>query len=211
MNKPENTEHIFDSFAQAYEEQYMDQEAYSYSLDYFGKYLNPDARMLDIGCGPGTISVYLQKKIPELRIFGIDLSRNMLELAKKNIPSGEFRKMDCRDLNRLEESFDAIVCGFCLPYLSQTEVDDLLQNAAALLNNKGSIYLSTMATDSYKSLWVGPSQGGEQRLLTHYHEADILRKTLEKNNFDIFYEERMDEQEREGTKFRDLIIIARKT
>lgn len=211
MKNSKNTENIFDHYAQTYQDKFMDLEEYRSSLDQFCEYLNPNSRLLDIGCGPANISVYLNKNLPKLQVWGIDLSANMLEMAKKNIPSAVIRKMDCREIDKLEGTFDAIVCGFCLPYLSQTEVTKFLKDAAALLNKNGIIYISTMTADHYKSQWIGPSQGGQQSLLTHYHQADFIRMGLENNNFSILHEERLEEQEREGTKFRDLILIARKS
>ncbi|GAB2775675.1 class I SAM-dependent methyltransferase [Salinimicrobium soli] len=211
MNNLKNTEHIFDSFAQAYQEKYMDLEPYHSSLDQFPEYLNPNSKLLDIGCGPANISVYLLKRLPGLQIVGIDLSTKMLELAKRNIPSAAFIKMDCREIDKLEEKFDALVCGFCLPYLSEPEVSHFIKNAAALLNVEGVIYLSTMVSKSYISQMVGPSQGGEQRLLTHYHSEEFLRQTLEANAFKILREQHMQEQERDGIEFHDHIIIARKS
>lgn len=210
MNNLKNTEHIFDTYAREYQEKFMDLEPYHSSLDQFSEYIKSGSKLLDIGCGPGSVSVYLQKKNPEIRIFGIDLSRNMLELAKRNIPFGEFRKMDCRNIDSLEEKFDAIVCGFCLPYLSEPEVADLLKNAAAILNSEGVLYLSTMVTDQYKSQCVGPSQGGDLRLLTHYHQAASLRDALKNNGFSLLHEQQLEEQERDGTKYHDQILIARR-
>ncbi|TCV19528.1 hypothetical protein EDC17_100450 [Sphingobacterium alimentarium] len=45
----------------------------------------------------------------------------MIELAKKNNPTAHFDVMDSRHIGELTDSYDAIICGFCLPYLSDQE------------------------------------------------------------------------------------------
>lgn len=211
MENSKNTETIFDLYAQAYQDQFMALQEYQSSLDQFCQYIKTDSRVLDIGCGPGNISAYLLRALPHLKIFGIDLSSKMVELAKKNIPSGDFRKMDCRVMDRLEGRFDAMVCGFCLPYLNANEVSELFKKASVLLNPAGVFYLSTMVADHYKSQWVGSSQGGEQRLLTHYHQADSLRDILKNYGFSLLHAQQLEEQERDGTRYHDQILIARRS
>jgi hypothetical protein len=39
-------------------------------------------------------------------------------------------------------TYDGIVCGFCLPYLSQDECLQLMKDSYHLLNENGMIYLS---------------------------------------------------------------------
>ena len=35
-------------------------------------------------------------------------------------PTAEFEIMDCRDINTINKQFDAAICGFGLPYISNT-------------------------------------------------------------------------------------------
>lgn len=41
-------------------------------------------KILDLGCGSGCIGLMLLKKIPEARLFAVDVSADAIELAKKN-------------------------------------------------------------------------------------------------------------------------------
>ena len=44
----------------------------------------------------------------------------MIELARHNVPQGQFEIMDRRDIAQLGQQYDAIVCDFCLPYLAKS-------------------------------------------------------------------------------------------
>jgi ubiquinone/menaquinone biosynthesis C-methylase UbiE len=46
-------------------------------------------RLLDIGTGPGRLLLEINKKIPKLDLFGLDISSSMLDIAKHNLKSIE--------------------------------------------------------------------------------------------------------------------------
>jgi len=66
----------------------------------------------------------------------------MIALAKINNPTAHFELTDCRAIDRLETKFDGIICGFCLPYLSEEDSAKLLLDAATLLHKNGLFYIS---------------------------------------------------------------------
>jgi len=132
----------------------------------------------------------------------------MIALAKINNPQAEFRLMDCRDISLLGKKFDAIMCGFCLPYLSKEEAIKLIGDAGQLLKHSGVLYISTMEDDNSKSAFKKGSSGDE--IFMNYHEADYLTKALIENDFKIIDLRRQDYPEKDGTITKDLIIIAGK-
>lgn len=170
-----------------------------------------DAHILEIACGPGNITRYLLKKRPNYKILGTDLSPKMIDLAKANNPMAEFRLMDCRDISKLEESYDAIMGGFCLPYLSKEESLKLIHDASELLKPNGVIYLSTMEDDYNKSGFKASSSGGPDKLYIYYHQADYLTNALKKYGFKILDLQRRAYPEENGTSTTDLLILAKKS
>lgn len=71
-------------------------------------------RLIDLGCGTGTLSVELTKS--GLNVTGVDISPEMLTIAAdKGLPAGipvtRWRQMDMRDLQFPEASFDFAVCA----------------------------------------------------------------------------------------------------
>jgi ubiquinone/menaquinone biosynthesis C-methylase UbiE len=47
-------------------------------------YLRPDLNILDVGCGPGTITVDLASRVPNGFVYAIDPSADVIEKAKKH-------------------------------------------------------------------------------------------------------------------------------
>ena len=131
----------------------------------------------------------------------------MIDLAKINNPTAKFQVMDCRKIETLDKKFDAIMCGFCLPYLSKNETSKLFFDASNLLKPDGIFYLSTMEDDYSNSTFKKGSSGDE--IFMHYYSADFLKKELTKNNFQILHLDRKEYFHHEE-KTTDLIIIAQK-
>ena len=47
-------------------------------------HLRPDMRLLDVGCGPGSITRGLAERLPAGQVVGLDLSRETLESARRD-------------------------------------------------------------------------------------------------------------------------------
>ncbi|USH00620.1 class I SAM-dependent methyltransferase [Thermococcus argininiproducens] len=70
-------------------------------------------KILDIGTGPGFIPIKIAKFNPDLEIIGIDISKTMIKLAKKNaekagVNNVTFEVMSAYKLRFLEEQFDLV-------------------------------------------------------------------------------------------------------
>jgi 2-polyprenyl-3-methyl-5-hydroxy-6-metoxy-1,4-benzoquinol methylase len=203
--------YIFDKHANQYQDQFMQIDLYEKSLKLFCKEINrSDATILDIGCGPGNISQFLINRNSDYHLLGIDIAPKMIELAKINNPSAQFTIMNCKDIKQLDKSYDGIVSGFCLPYLSKVETVQFITDATSLLNHKGVLYLSTMEDEHSKSGLVGPSSGGQDATHIYYYKAEFLTQLLIKNNFNIIDIQRQNHPHYKGKSTKDIIIIAKK-
>jgi ubiquinone/menaquinone biosynthesis C-methylase UbiE len=70
-------------------------------------------RLLDIGTGPGRLLYEINKRIPQLELYGLDISPAMLEVAKQNLVT--IKNLDLRigNINHTDYDdnfFDCIVC-----------------------------------------------------------------------------------------------------
>jgi trans-aconitate methyltransferase len=135
MDKYEVTIKTWDLLAQKYQDGFMDLNLYDESYDVFCELLEKkSASILELGCGPGNITKYLLNKRPHYKIHATDAAPSMIALARKNNPTATFEVIDTRNISELKNKYDAIVCGFCLPYLSETDCIKLIEDSFQLLN-----------------------------------------------------------------------------
>lgn len=79
--------------------------------DFFGKVVEPDSDMLEIGCGYGRLLKVLCEHTR--RLVGIDFSRTMIDKARQNLvdkANVEIYLMDADKLQFPDEAFDNVVC-----------------------------------------------------------------------------------------------------
>lgn len=64
--------------------------------------LHPSGVLLDVGCGPGYLAQAISHELPGLRVIGVDVNDDMLDIAAKNFPGSpgrlEFSKGDAMAL-----------------------------------------------------------------------------------------------------------------
>ncbi len=82
-------------------------------------------KILDVGCGAGTKSKYLTDK--GLKVVGIDFSDKMIEIAKKQVPSATFLTLDLREVETLEQMFDAIFMQAVLLHIPKNEAEKVIR------------------------------------------------------------------------------------
>lgn len=181
MDRYKETFDTWNKIASLYQDKFMELDLYNDTYDFICNSIDkPNAKLLEIGCGPGNITKYLIAKRPDFDIFGIDIAPNMVELARQNNPTAHFAVMDSRQINNLDSTYDGIVCGFCLPYLSQTETNELISNSYDLLNDNGLLYLSFVEGDPDKSDFKSGSGG---RVYFYYHKLDDITSQLNSFKF----------------------------
>ncbi|MCO4293034.1 class I SAM-dependent methyltransferase [Solitalea sp. MAHUQ-68] len=209
MDRYQITFETYNKIAALYEQKFMNLDLYNDTYDTFCKLVNkPNAAVLEIGCGPGNITKYLLSKMPDFKLTGIDVAPNMIELAKKNNPSADFRVMDCREINQLKEEYNAIICGFCMPYLSKEDCAKLIKDCSALLRSNDIFYFSIVEDDYNKSGFESNSKG--DKIFFYYHQLDYLQAFLSENHFVTETTFRKDYPKGDGTNSCHLIVIARK-
>jgi SAM-dependent methyltransferase len=209
MNELQTPKEVFDKRATEYQEKFMDVSMYADTFLLFCSLLPNGAHVLELACGPGNITKYLLALRPDLNFTCTDIAPKMIQLAKQNCPQATFQLLDCRDLDTLDTSYDAILCGFCLPYLNKQEALNLIHDACNKLNADGVLYISTME-DDYEKSGVRESSYGD-KVLMYYHEGDYLRAAFEGAGFSVNQIVRKETISADGTKTIDLVMIGRKT
>ncbi len=207
MDSNKETFETWNNIAQLYEQKFMDMDIYNHSYDSFIDLLEiKNPKILELGCGPGNISKYLLNKRPDIQLHGIDIAPKMIELAQKNIPQAFFEVADCRDLSHLNQKFDALIAGFCLPYFNKEETISLFADFKRLLNSNAIIYFSFVEGDYDKSDYKSGSGG---RVYFNYHPADFIKNELQKNGIYILKEFEVNYKTKDNQFDIHKIIIAK--
>ncbi len=89
-------------------------------------YLSPGMRLLDLGCGPGTISVGLADAVAPGELLGIDMEASQIEMAGAAAKAGGhdnavFQAGDATDLPFEDASFDVAHCHALLNHVPDTQ------------------------------------------------------------------------------------------
>jgi len=199
----------FDEFAVEYAQRFMDLNAYSDSIDRFCELIgNERPRILELGCGPGNVTRLLKFRFPESQIVALDLAPKMIEIARKQLPEVDFRIMDARNISTIPEKFDAIMCSFCLPFLSKTDAAQLIADCAERLDNEGVIYISTMEGEDEKAGFETTSFSGNSEIYFNYHQQQDLEDAFVKSGFEIRQAKLQDYIEPNGYTTIDMIFTA---
>ncbi|MBS1731329.1 MAG: class I SAM-dependent methyltransferase [Bacteroidetes bacterium] len=209
MDSYKETFETWNKVASLYQEKFMDLELYDETYDFVCNNISKsEAKILEIGCGPGNITRYLLSKKPDFDILGIDIAPNMIDLAQKNNPTARFAIMDSRQIDKIKAKYDGIVCGFCLPYLSHSDSQKFIADCNNLLNENGLLYLSFVEGNPEKSGFQVGSSG--DKVYFYFHNLDDLKTILTENKFGDFTTFKMNYNRTETVTEIHNIIIAKK-
>ncbi|SOD11644.1 class I SAM-dependent DNA methyltransferase [Pedobacter xixiisoli] len=209
MNHNQHNLNTWNKVAKIYNDKFMKLDLYNETYDFICKAIKKEnAKLLEIGCGPGNITKYLLQKRPDFKIYGIDLAPNMISLAEKNNPKASFSVMDARKINELESKFDGIIAGFCIPYFSSLETEKFISNAEQLLNSGGMIYISFVEGLPLQSGLMTNKNGDS--VYFNYHELETLKDLLRANGFKVEHIFKVDFKRSENKIEVHTILTAKK-
>jgi SAM-dependent methyltransferase len=80
----------------------------------------PGQRLLDIGCGPGTVSAVAVAR--GATVTGVDAAEPMVRLATERVPQAAFRVGTVAGLPAPDDAFDCVVAGFVLLHVGTPEL-----------------------------------------------------------------------------------------
>ena len=129
-------------------------------------YLRSGLRVLDFGCGPGTISVGLARAVDPGEVHGVDMEESQIELARAAAEAGghknaKFHVGDVTSLPFEDNSFDVAHCHAVLMHVPDTsgalaEVKRVLK-PGGIIASRETVVASCFAeptTDTLRSGWT---------------------------------------------------------
>src|SRR5690606_14929492 len=108
--------------------------------------LRGDEKVLEIGIGTGATQVRLKSKFPQLQLYGVDISEDMVNIARKRLKFCNFSfenvlhaKWDNQEYPWVPEYFDVVIIESVLAILSVDEVHVLLNQIHRILKPSGKL------------------------------------------------------------------------
>jgi SAM-dependent methyltransferase len=136
------------------------------SAGYLLPHLRPGLDLLDIGCGPGTITADLAERVDPGRVLGVDTSAEVVEHARAlGVTDVEFAVGNAYALGVADESFDVVHAHQVLQHL--TDPVAAVVEAARVLRAGG---LLAVRDSDYASFFWAPANPQLDRWLELYHE-----------------------------------------
>lgn len=140
----------FDAIGAHYSEAFADKPGQIAAGRWLLDQLKGDRVVLDVGCGSG-IPTARQLTEGGCTVVGVDSSPVMLELARKNVPTGIFVEREMHDLHGLhprQGRFDAAAAFFSLLMLSRSDVVKALDAIRDVLAGQGIFAIGMVEGDT---------------------------------------------------------------
>ncbi len=126
----------YNESANTYDRRWSDYLIKTLSLLRSWAQISPSESVLDVACGTGELERLLLQDNPQQRITGIDISEQMLKIAKQKLlayPQVFWKKASVSELPFGDRSYDVVVCAssfhyFDDPIASLTEIKRVLKS-----------------------------------------------------------------------------------
>jgi SAM-dependent methyltransferase len=141
------------------------------SAAYLVPHLHPGAAILDVGCGPGTITIDLAARVRPGRVIGIDASTDVVAqaaglAASEGVANVEFRVGDASALEFDDATFDVVHAHQVLQHLRRPV--DALREFRRVLKPGGVVAVRDV---DYGGVIWNPPSAGLTRWLELYHDV----------------------------------------
>ncbi|MFA6315121.1 MAG: class I SAM-dependent methyltransferase [Candidatus Paceibacterota bacterium] len=179
------------------------------SLDKFIAFLKPGSSVLDVGCGSGDKSKYMQER--GMNVTGIDFSSKMIEIAKQDVPNAHFEVLDINNLSKHDSKYDAIFARAVLLHFPKNQINRLLNMFANHLNEKGYIYIAVkMQKENEKGEEIVKEFDYDQNIerFFSYFTLEELKKYVTDLNLEICFADIS--QVKNGTRKWIQLIVRKK-
>jgi len=185
--KKKNVLDVFNITAEKYVEYFGDDWEFIDEIQNFICSMNPNDKVLDLGCGGGYISKYMADN--GLQPIGIDFSEKMIEIAKKKYPQISFFNMDIADVDIFfpEDAFDGLIAIYTMYFIPKEQMDRVLEGLSRVLKDGANFFLVTQAGigEQFVDESLMPDGKGEKSLFVNLSTDEELIELFEKHNFHI--------------------------
>lgn len=133
-------------------------------------------RILDAGCGFGAVALELANRFPEAQIVGIDLSKSLLEISRREASKAglagrlDFRTGDVHDTGFEDDGFDFAVSSYMLHIVEHPV--RMLNELERVVSKGGGIIMTDL-----RRMWLGWFVKEIRKTLTLEEAVEIIQSS----------------------------------
>jgi len=196
---------VYDALAEAYTDYYESGNPDRPFLNEFLSHLRSGARLLDVGCGTGSGTKYFFDH--GMGVEGIDISRSMIEVARRNYSHIRFTRNDIRNSNYGAGYLDAIWAGYSLFHMGRHDFRAVLQKIRMALRS-GGIFGLIMQEGKGEVQYPEPLCPGKSLLVCLYSIKE-LTAILRIEGFNVIAKKQRAPVSELEYPFKKLLLVAR--
>ncbi|WP_128977437.1 class I SAM-dependent methyltransferase [Streptomyces roseicoloratus] len=174
------------------------------SVDAFADSVGGLGAVLDVGCGPGTVTAYLDER--GLDVSGVDLSPRMIENARRLHPRCRFDVASATELELAEGSLAGVLGWWSLFNLPRDVLPQVLASFARALQPGGYFLTATHVGDGDR-VRTEAYGGVSVRWTTHWWRPEQFVDLIERAGLHTVAELRLPADEHTGP---GVVVMARK-
>ncbi len=159
-------------------------EEYAEETEYYCKLIKAHSRigtktLLHLGCGAGGNDHTFKK---HFKVTGVDVSKGMLDIARKRNPEATYLRGDMRSI-RLKERFDAVAIPDSIGYMTTTsDLQSAIRTAVNHLKPGGVLLIVALVREDFQEnnfVYKGSRGGVEITIFENNHALKPGRATYE--------------------------------
>lgn len=144
---------VRDDYNQTAEEFSRTRQSFWSEMEKVFDYVKPNSKILDFGCGNGRAFPYIQKRGG--RYFGVDISENLIEIARQKHPKANLQVINGINLPFEENFFDAVYSIAVFHNIPSKKLrSQILQEIKRILKPNGFLILTVWQPKDKRFFWL---------------------------------------------------------
>lgn len=151
--------------------------------------LRPADRLLDVGCGTGTLLAYLSEQHPVTQLSGVDPVKEMLDVARSKLSTAiDIREGWATQLPFSDGEFDVVVSNSVFHYI--TDLPVALQEIHRILSPGGRLIITDWCNDFVTTSIIDFFLRLFNKAHFKSYRSTEMENILQKNNYTILHTDR---------------------